>query len=648
MRVTRIWIKKWRNFRGIEILVSTESSLVCVIGENGAGKSHILELLSSCAHRLGISPDVELDRGDPLSDEHLFSITVHFQKIGVAFATGLVDDDPVKEASEQWDGQIKLTSVRKENGDSKMFLYACGVATHEKAFELANRFVDDLRAKEENFHLYLDANRSYVTKQIQAHIFADGLTRDWDSKIWSKDRSFRPSKTLFDEWLQYILAKDSQSATKHYQLEREALDEGSPRPEFVDEFSDYKASILKVLPHLKFEGVDTRERQVVYDSTGLKLNFSQLSGGEREIAFLIGQIDRFQLKQGLVLVDEPELHLNPDLIRIWVAFLRDSMTDGQVWIATHSLEAVEVAGDVATVVLEKDLDNRSVTRARRLEDARVLSVLSRAVGSPAFAIQRLRFIFIEGEAHSGERERFFRICGEPDVNRFIPAGGCKSVLSKVGAIRELGAESEGGIRVGGIVDRDFRNPLELNQEVAPQHCYALPCHEIENLFLEPVSLQATLDSAGLGANNAADALKRAADRCAGGWILQNAYVASDNLVSPWNELKEHLWNLTWADLEDHAQQLNNAIATADNPLPGGAQQELYDALEASFQQYEDVRDGNSLWRRCMGKQVFGFVSSELGFADANTLETMVVSAWSNETAPLPQAVTSLREYVGAL
>ncbi len=40
----------------------------------------------------------------------------------------------------------------------------------------------------------------------------------------------------------------------------------------------------------------------------------------------------------------------------------------------------------------------------------------------------------------------------------------------------------------------------------------------------------------------------------------------------------------------------------------------------------------------MGKQVFGFVSSELGFADINTLETMIASVWSNEIVPVPQNV----------
>lgn len=107
----------------------------------------------------------------------------------------------------------------------------------------------------------------------------------------------------------------------------------------------------KVLPHILIVGVDSKKKSLLFDTTGMELSFNQLSGGEREIALLVGQIDRFQLKHGLFLLDEPELHLNADLIRSWVAYLTGTVTSGQIWLATHSLEAVEAAGQQATFIL---------------------------------------------------------------------------------------------------------------------------------------------------------------------------------------------------------------------------------------------------------------------------------------------------------
>ena len=44
MRVTQVKIGYWRNLRDVDLNVSEDSSLVCLVGENGTGKSAILEL----------------------------------------------------------------------------------------------------------------------------------------------------------------------------------------------------------------------------------------------------------------------------------------------------------------------------------------------------------------------------------------------------------------------------------------------------------------------------------------------------------------------------------------------------------------------------------------------------------------------------
>src|SRR5690606_9025575 len=145
-------------------------------------------------------------------------------------------------------------------------------------------------------------------------------------------------------------------------------------PIFEDKFEQYRLSIEEILPHMSFVGVNSQTGMILFDVVGKELSFYQLSGGEREIAFLVGQIDRFGLRQGLFLLDEPELHLNADLVRAWVSFLTSTVSTGQIWIATHSLEAVEAAGVQATFVLERNESSRKVDRISRLDDRPVLSI----------------------------------------------------------------------------------------------------------------------------------------------------------------------------------------------------------------------------------------------------------------------------------
>ena len=180
-----------------------------------------------------------------------------------------------------------------------------------------------------------------------------------------------------------------------------------------DQLEPFKNAVAEVLPHVRFTGIDDKRRTLLFDTTGFELTFNQLSGGKREITFLIGQIDRFGLRRGLLLLDEPELHLDADLIRTWVGYLTSTVESGQIWLATHSLEAVEAAGQHASFVLERNEETRNVDSLVRLDRRPVLSALSRAVGTPAFSIlQLLLSFFIEGE-ESISNGSVSQTCGAP-------------------------------------------------------------------------------------------------------------------------------------------------------------------------------------------------------------------------------------------
>ena len=243
---------------------------------------------------------------------------------------------------------------------------------------VGRRVVEVLRQREETQHLYLDSDRSYPPYQIEAHRYAEIKAVDWDSPEFTRQWAYRPTRTLYEEWMKYFIGVEERSATEHITGIRRARDAGSEEPVFVDPFDSYRDALREVLPHLHFVGVEStgQRRTPIFDSAGLELSFSKLSGGEREVSLLIGRIYRFKLQRGLLLIDEPELHLNLDLLRNWLAFLRDTVTDGQIWIATHSLEAVEVAGPTATFVFERGHDDRIVRAPSTLAGRPVLSALS--------------------------------------------------------------------------------------------------------------------------------------------------------------------------------------------------------------------------------------------------------------------------------
>ena len=557
---------------------------------------------------LGLSPGVEIPRGDPFADPHDFSLQFYLaQGVSEAIDQGLAD----QAAFHEWD---RTLTIRDRNVQPNPIntIEAGGIIDPGQRAQFASRVVDQLRQSKEVYFLSLDADRAYPKKTVNINEIAQAYEIDWEGPEYTRGRSFKTTTTLYDEWIKYFLAQENQAGTRLIQALRRTKTSGASPPEFSDHFAAYAESLRKVLPHVIFTGVDSKKRTLLFDTTGLELSFDQLSGGEREIAFLVGQIDRFGLRNGVFLLDEPELHLNADLVRTWVAYLTGTVSTGQIWLATHSLEAVEAAGPEATFVLERNPESRKVDTLARLDTRPVLSALSRAVGTPAFSISQLRFVFIEGDAGVGERERFRRLAGGSQQDlRFIECGSCNEVLRRVSSVRALANEAEAGIRIGGVVDRDFR------PEVVEGEVFVLPVHEVENFFLAPDTITALLGQNGRTDRVAQDLIREAADRRAGGWIFQTAMATRNATTLPDIPLgtKERAKALTWTEVQ--ADQ-DAAIAWVLD-CPGYDDEKrrlLRTLLETSAGLYRRKRADNDFWKVCEGKQILNDVARTAGFADA--------------------------------
>lgn len=644
MRVTRLTVTEWRNLREVDLHIDPDASLVCLVGENGTGKSAVLELLSAAAHHLGIAQGVEIARGNPLDEHHEIEVVVRVPAADLEIPEHLASQ--IEQSGQTWSGEVRFTSRLAPDGGQHRTITAQGVPDPVSQ-QLGQAVVELLRQRKETQHLYLDADRAYPPMQIEPHRYGEIWQQEWDSPDFTRQWAYRPTRTLYEEWMKYFLGVEERCATEHVTAIRRARDAGTAEPNFVDPFDGYRGTLHEVLPHLDFVGVESsgQRRTPLFDSAGLELAFSRLSGGEREIAFLIGQIERFRLQRGLLLIDEPELHLNPDLLRNWLAFLRDTVKEGQVWIATHSLEAVEVAGPACTFVFERDPESRTVTAPTRLAGRPVLSALSAAVGSPAFAISRLRFVYVEGDRQSRERERFYAVCGDPDVNRFLEGGSCNEVVRRLRDVRSLADETDEQLHVGGVIDRDFRTDDERLQLQTDAVVHVLGCHEVENLFLQPDALAVLLQRAGRDPNGAVNVVRDSADDFAGLWVAQHAAARFSVEHDLPKAAVSVLSSDTCARLDaDWNGRRAASVAAVDATLV----QRWEELLEAAWTRYTTDRLAPDWYRRCLGKQTLGRTAAALDFKSGDALERQVVELWNSAEAAPPPDLVDLRMYVGGL
>lgn len=645
MRIREIKIRQWRHFENIEMELTEDSGLVCIVGANGTGKSHLLELIASCAHRLGLAPGVEIPRGDPFSDPHDFSLQFFLAEgVSDAVDNGLSHCPGYSE----WDRTLTIED-QKGLGRNESRTIAGGVSDPDQANHFAQQVVNALRQTQQVHFLSLDADRSYPKRNINFNEVAQAYEIDWEGIEYTRGRSFRTSKTLYDEWIKFFLAQENQSGTKLIQEMRRAKSTGSTLPVFNDHFEPYANALLNVLPHVRFSGVDSKKRTLLFDTTGLELSFDQLSGGEREIAFLIGQIDRFGLRQGLFLLDEPELHLNADLIRSWVGYLMSTVSSGQIWLATHSLEAVEAAGQQATFVLDRNTETRKVDSLGRLDTRPLLSVLSRAVGTPAFSISQLRFVFIEGEEGVGERERFRNLAGHPEDLRFLECGSCNEVNRRVTSVRSLAKETEVDIRVGGVIDRDFRSDSTVKILASDSGIFVLPLHEVENFFLCPKTLKNLLRQNGREDLLVEDLVLSAADLRAGSWIFQKAMATNNALSLPAvsTAAKERAKSFNWKQFEKDRDGVVKLILNVS-----GFDEENIEKfrrlLNVSADSYGRKRIDPGFWKICEGKQVLNDVARLSGFSDASALIRAAFFLWEQDASQISDELIAFREYLASL
>lgn len=503
-----------------------------------------------------------------------------------------------------------------------------------------------LREMPSLMHLYIDAERVFPPADVRDDEILALSRQDTTIPGWLKQQAAQLTQNLYLEWMRALLGAQQREQSAFYQRALEAKAQGHEVPPPDDPFDSYRAGVAEVLPHLRFERLDQDMRRLIFNSAGTSIPYEQLSGGERELAFLVGQIDRFGLKDGLFLLDEPELHLNAELLRGWLEYLRRTVETGQAWVATHALEAAEVAGPAATLVVERDED-RLIRTVRPLSARPALATLASALGTPAFSLARSRFVLVEGTRAKRERERFAIVTDATVADRFIEAGGCSQVLDRLANLRALASEEE-QLRVGGIIDGDFRTEDERANLQGKNGVLILPVHEIENAFLQPELIRHLLEELNREPDEAVKLLQKAADPDAGRWALEKT-----RMEEGWKEdLKACAAAAKRIAFDSAAQDLPAAgakIAAGLGDVQAAERSRRGHEIANRLAEYESLRsDPAELAAQCFGKEALPRVARALGFQDAATIESRATGLWRRGLVPRPVVATTIREYLDSI
>ena len=112
-------------------------------------------------------------------------------------------------------------------------------------------------------------------------------------------------------------------------------------------------SLTRVLPHLRFTGLGnaTSDGSFYFSRDDVRgFRYESLSGGEKAVFDLLLDVHVAATELGtpLICLDEPEIHLNPDVqASVLTELMRLLPSGSQLWIATHSVGMIRRAFDIA-------------------------------------------------------------------------------------------------------------------------------------------------------------------------------------------------------------------------------------------------------------------------------------------------------------
>ena len=303
----------------------------------------------------------------------------------------------------------------------------------------------------------------------------------------------------------------------------------------------------RFFPGKEFRGVTANEQGelefAVTVQGGNKHDINDLSSGEKEILFGYLRLRNSAQRQSIILLDEPELHLNPKLIQGLPQFYEKYVgadLDNQIWTVTHSdaflREAISSSGTKVLHMREAgpELGGQNQIQeitGRREEENAILELIGDIAGYRPGG----KIVVFEGEGSEFDKRMTAKLFPTFDRKMNFVSGGNRSTVRRLH--RVLDAQSDHPRMTFSIVDRDDAAHIDADEE---QGMYMWDVYHIENYLLEPGIILEVLNRASLAGTafesdrEVEDALKAIAQEHTEGmvedWVRARAHRAIREVI----------------------------------------------------------------------------------------------------------------------
>ena len=228
-------------------------------------------------------------------------------------------------------------------------------------------------------------------------------------------------------------------------------------------------------------------------------DINELSSGEKEILYGYLRLRSSARKDSIILLDEPELHLNPKLIQGLPQFYEKylvSELENQMWLVTHSdaLLREALATPRATVLHMQEAKDGVATanQLKRVEENRdeELAILE-LVGDIAGYRPEGKVVIFEGENAGFDVRMTSRLFPEYERTMNFIAGGNRAGVERLHKFLEASNE-EAGIKIYSIVDRDKQEARRKGGRRYSWNVYHIENYLLEATYIAEVLAESTI------------------------------------------------------------------------------------------------------------------------------------------------------------
>lgn len=456
MKLISFRIENYRNLRLAECTAVPDFMIIC--GGNGCGKSSLLEALMTAKEHAG-------SYGNFAFDPKAVSANAEKANISISVSFSPEERDFVK----------RLYSVDcPEKDDIEIEIVRGGQARVIKRSKPASRVLSHYSATagSPGFFDYITAHRQTTKQDLSS----------WDATFLSDEKA---KQTLAGIQNKFQQTKQYLAGLKMSDLQelQSSLARGSPK--HVDSLTDIRQTFDRFFAPLRFKDVylDRSPFGFVVTTPAGEIDIDDLSSGEKEIFNIFVRFHQLHPNGAVILFDEADAHLHPDLERRYLQELRRIAKGTQVILTTHSPEMMIAAGSDSLYTINKEPPADGGSQLRRVTaDDNLHSTLSELMGSRGLISFNQRIVFIEGETASADREVYEAFFPPAEHNiSFVPAGNSSTVRKTAERVNSLLTSAISFQQYFCIIDQDIdRGETDPS---GGRRLFRLPVYHVENFLL---------------------------------------------------------------------------------------------------------------------------------------------------------------------